>query len=89
MPKYFKSTHPPDEKREQLKEKIKSIVSNSDKPIDVNTISKIIGCSWYVTYKTLMDIFIEEIEEKHPEILDGLDIRPQKTTKSMIFIPQK
>jgi hypothetical protein len=75
--------------KDELKDKVKTIVLNSKDPIDVNTIAKQVGCAWFTIFRTLMEIFIEELEEKSPEVFEGLDIRPLKTTKSLVFIPQK
>ncbi len=72
----------------KLKQQIKSIVLNSDQAIDVYNISKEIGCTSYIIVKLLLENLIEELERKNPEIFKELEIRPLKTTKSLVFIPQ-
>lgn len=75
--------------RKMLKEQIKYTVLNSKKPMDVYNIAKTLDCTSYIVARMLLEMILENIEEIEPEILERLDIRPLKTTKSLILIPQK
>ena len=74
--------------RSELKDRIKEIVLNSDRPIDVNHIAKEVECTWFLVYRMLMEIILDDIERNNPEVMDALPFRPLKTTKSMVFVPQ-
>nr|MDO8082352.1 hypothetical protein [Candidatus Freyarchaeota archaeon] len=74
---------------EDLKEQIRRIILSSPKPIDIGTIAKQVDRHWFTVFRIVCELFFEDLEGKvPPEILKKLEIRPVKTTKSFVFVPQ-
>jgi hypothetical protein len=74
---------------EDLEKEIRRIILSAREPIDISKIAKRVNKHWFTVSNIVWKLFFEEIEQKAPETLKKVSIRPLKTTKSFVFIAQK
>jgi len=71
-----------------LKQKLLSVITESDKPLDVQRVARLLGIPWWPAYKLVTEVMIEELQ-KRPTVLRELPFVVWKSAKNMIIVPRK
>ena len=69
----------------QVQDDVLRVIYESEEPVDVTTVAKRIGTHWFTTYRAIVEIILDDLRHRHPEVLDDLRIRPIKTTRGWVF----
>lgn len=76
-------------RNEETRQKVLSVIKNSNNLLDVNYISNEAGVHWHTAHRIIIEEILLQIMEKSPDIFDKISIRPLKTTKSWVFTSQQ
>jgi len=61
------------------------VIYESEEPVDIGSIARKLKSHWFTTYRAVIEIILEDLRQRHPEILEDLRIRPIKTTRGWVF----
>lgn len=75
-------------KLEDVEAVTKVLRSHRNESIDINTVAKESGLSWFAAYRILTELIFEELSDKHKAAVKDLSIVPEMTTKGLMFRPQ-
>jgi len=74
--------------KNDVQTRIIKLIESEHRPLDINYIAQKLGVHWFTVYKAITDMILNELQERHREILYNMPIVPLKTTKSLVLTPK-